>query len=175
MNRPGIRVATAVVAAAGAAVFAAPATAAAASSRPDWQPFRSSITHTAPGDPCSFGITSTPVLDGEEFRVLATHPDGSPALEQFRGPLIVRYTNDDTGTSVVRDLSGRAWFHFGSDGSFTGLFLDNGGVTVHAGNRGFPVGEWVFHGPFRVTDNGPGTREVHLFHATAENLCETLG
>jgi len=174
MRRQALRGGVVALAAAGCTALAAPAATAAPGRAPQWQPFRSSPTHTAAGDPCPFPVSTTPVRDEEEFRVLATHPDGRPALEEFRGALFVRYTNDSTGRSVVRDLSGRAFFHFGSDGTFSGLFLDNGGVTVHAGNNGFPVGEWVFHGRFRVSDDGAGSRQIELFHASAENLCDTL-
>jgi hypothetical protein len=174
MRRPRFRAGVAALATAGCALFAAPAATAAPSDLPPWQPYRSSPFTDAPGDPCPFGVSAVPVRDEEQFRTLASYPNGDPKVQEFRGPLYYRYTNQSTGKSVVRDLSGYAFFRYGQDGTFDGLFLNNGGITVHQGNHGYPAGEWVFHGQFLVTDDGSGSRHIDTFHASAENLCHTL-
>ena len=38
-----------------------------------------------------------------------------------------------------------------------------------------PAGYWVEHGQILVTDNGQGSKVIHVIHATLENLCQTLG
>src|SRR5215471_11165274 len=153
-----------------------PATAASAAtaSTAGWQPYRTAPWADAPGAVCSFGVTATPVDDEEQFRTLASYPNGDPRLQEFRGPLFVQYTNMSNGASVVRDLSGYGWFHYGSDGSIDAFIASHIGVTVYVGNSGFPPGEWVITGRSEVTVTGAGAINVRLITATAENLCQTL-
>lgn len=149
------------------------ASAATASSVP-WQPYRTAPWTDAPGAVCSFGVAATIVDDQEQFRTLASYPDGSPRLQEFRGPLFIRYTNTSTGDSVVRDLSGYAWFHYGADGGIDALIASHIGLRVPVGNTGFPAGEWVISGRSEVTVSSTGTINVRLVHATTEDLCSTL-
>ena len=163
-----------------ATVLGVPATASAATASPasdtagGWQPYRTAPWTDAPGAVCSFGVAATPVNDQEQFRTLASYPSGAPRLQEFRGPLFVQYTNMSTGASVVRDLSGYGWFHYGSDGSIDAFIASHIGVTVDVGNAGFPAGEWVISGRSEVTVSSSGAIGVRLINATAENLCQTL-
>lgn len=152
----------------------ATASAAASDSPAAWQPYRTAPWTDAPGAVCPFGVAATIVTDQEQYRTLATYPNGDPRLQEFRGPLVIRYTNQATGDSVVRDLSGYGWFHYGSDGSIDAFIASHIGVTVHVGNSGFPAGEWVITGRSEVTVSSAGAIDVRLIHATAENLCQTL-
>ena len=152
-----------------------PATASAASdSGAAWQPYRTAPWTDAPGAVCTFGVAATIVTDQEQFRTLASYPNGNPRLQEFRGPLVIRYTNQATGASVVRDLSGYGWFHYGSDGSIDAFIASHIGVTVPVGNSGFPAGEWVITGRSEVTVSSAGAIDVRLINSTAENLCQTL-
>jgi hypothetical protein len=164
-----------VLAALGGPATAGAATASAATdSSTGWQTYRTAPWTDAPGAVCSFGVAATPVVDQEQDRTLASYPNGDPQLQEFRGPLFVRYTNMSTGASVVRDLSGYGWFHYGSDGSIDAFIASHIGLTVDVGNAGFPAGEWVISGRSEVTVSSSGTIGVRLIDATAENLCQTL-
>jgi hypothetical protein len=157
------------------AVLGVPATASAASdSGVAWLPYRTAPWTDAPGAVCTFGVAATIVTDQEQFRTLASYPNGNPRLQEFRGPLVIRYTNQATGESVVRDLSGYGWFHYGSDGSIDAFIASHIGVTVPVGNSGFPAGEWVITGRSEVTVSSAGAIDVRLINSTAENLCQTL-
>lgn len=140
----------------------------------DWQPYR-----TSPADytgTCSFPVHAEAVTDEEETRIDAVLPDGSPRIQEFRGPLTMRFTNTSTGASVVRDLSGYGRLHFFADGGSTGYF--DGGVSVHfpIGNRAYPAGLYVLHGRVRVRIAPDNDRSFgSLRHATIENLCTALG
>jgi hypothetical protein len=143
---------------------------------PPWQTYRSGPLSYAAGQVCSFPLSGLPVRDGEQYRTLRYYPDGTAELNEYRGPLYVRFTNDATGRSVVRNLSGYGYFRF-ADGTGAiehALFLNNGGVTVKVGNHGFPAGYYIEHGQILVTDNGQGTRVIHVINARLENLCRTL-
>lgn len=159
------------VAGLGALTAVAPAAQAA---QPPWQPYRSAPFEDPAGDPCPFAVQATPVRDGEQYRTLSTYPDGTPKDQEFRGPLWFRYTNETTGRSVVRDLSGYAVFHYGQDGSLQADFFRHGGVTVHPGNVSYPAGEWVFNAPFYLDVDPNGNRTIVQPRPARENLCRTL-
>jgi hypothetical protein len=148
----------------------------AAAKLPPWQTYRSGSLSYPAGTVCSFTLSGTPVKDEEQYRTLQSYPDGTAELNEYRGPLYVRYTNESTGKSVVRNLSGYGYFRFGDgNASIQALFLNNGGISVSVGNQGYPSGYWVEHGQVLVTDNGQGSRVIHVIHASLENLCRTLG
>lgn len=148
--------------------------AAPAASAADWRPFRT--TPFVRTDTCPFPIRGDVVTDKEETRIDSTLPDGSPRVQEFRGPLVMRFTNTSSGRSAVRDLSGYGRIHFFADGASAGYFPDNVGVRIPIGNPGYPAGYYVMHGGVRVTIAADGTREVHAIgHPTIENLCRTLG
>jgi hypothetical protein len=171
----GRMLATAAAALITAAAYGLPSAQAATADSPGgWQPFRTTPWTDAPGSVCAFGVTTAIVDDQEQFRTLATYPDGSPELQEFRGPLVVQYTNTSSGASVVRDLSGYGWFHYGTDGSLDARIASHIDVTVPVGNTGFPPGEWVISGRSEVTIDSAGTINIRLIDATAENLCTTL-
>jgi hypothetical protein len=159
-----------------AALLATAATSAGATTHrpaPIWKPYRTQpfLEHGV----CSFDVKGVAVYDKEEVATLATFPDGSPEREEYRGPLYIRYTNVSTGKSIVRDQSGKAWVDIRSDKTQVWRVYDGHvGVGVKQGTVGFPAGEWLLHGDFRLTFNPTGTVKFDLIHATAVNLCHTL-
>ena len=160
-------------------LMAAPAASATASSSAaglQWPPYRTAPFQLAAGTRCPFALSGTPVRDRERIRTLASFPNGKPRVQQVVGPLIVRYTNTDTGTSVRRNLTGRALVTYGSDGSFT-LTLQSGhfAVGLAATDPGGP-GFFVLTGrghSLHVAANG--SRVLSLGTGRVENLCTTLG
>lgn len=146
---------------------------AAASSIP-WRPYLTKPWHDAPGKVCAFGVNITIVRHREQYRTLSSYPNGKPRLQEFRGPLFVRYANTSTGTSVVGNLSGYGWFRYPAAGGVSALVASHIGVTVHVGNQGFPAGEWVVNGQAVVIVDSTGTVNIYLFHASVENICAAL-
>jgi hypothetical protein len=157
----------------GVPAAASAATAATASSVP-WPQYRTAPWTDAPGAVCTFGVTTKILVDQEQSRTLASYPNGNSKLQEFRGPLIVRYTNTTTNESIVRDLSGYAWFRYGPTGGIDAFVASHIDVTVPVGNTGYPAGEWVLTGQSLVSIDSSGTINVQLLRATAENLCSTL-
>jgi hypothetical protein len=137
-----------------------------------WKPFRSQPFDST--NVCSFTIHGDIVEDQEEVRVDATYPDGSTKVEEFRGPLVIRFTNTSTGESVVRDVSGYAVLHFKQDGGSTWFFNGGGSIGVHFGNKATPPGSYILQGEFVLTISADGTRDIRRLHASMENLCTTL-
>ncbi len=137
-----------------------------------WTPFRTQPFDSP--DDCAFTIHGDIVEDQEEVRVDSTYPDGSTRVEEFRGPLVIRFTNTSTGRSVVRDVSGYALLHFGQGGGST-WFVDGGaGIGVPVGNKATAPGSYIVRGRFVLRLAPDGTRDIHPLHAHVENLCTTL-
>jgi hypothetical protein len=137
-----------------------------------WEPFRTQPFVST--DVCSFTIRGDIVKDEEEVRTDATYPDGSAKVQEFRGPLVIRFTNTGSGRSVVRDVSGYALLHFKQDGGSTWFFDGGGSIGVHLGNKATPPGSYILQGKFVFELSADGTRDIHRLHASMENLCTTL-
>ena len=101
---------TLVLAAAMVAVTAGTATASASGGRcgggGGWEPTSTPPFVIPAGDVCSFEVKGDIVRDREWMRTPATYPDGSPKVQDFKGVLVIRYTNTSNHRSVVRDATG---------------------------------------------------------------------
>ena len=145
-----------------------------AASKIPWKRYRTKPWHDAAGKVCAFGVNVTIVRDREQDRTLLRYPNGKPKLQEFRGPLYVRYTNTSTGKSAVGNLSGYGWFYYPASGGLDALVTSHIDVTVPVGNNGFRAGEWIVSGRALVIIDGTGAINIVLIHATAENICRTL-
>jgi len=139
-----------------------------------WQTFRTSPWTDQPGQVCAFGVAATIVKDGEQVRTLESYPDGSPEVQEFRGPLYVRYTNQSSGKSLVGDLSGFGTFTYEPDGATDADIQQHIGLTVDVGNIGWPAGEWIISGKANVTLSPAGQVSIQLDHAKADDICADL-
>lgn len=157
-----------------AVASAAPAAHSAAASTIPWKTYRTKPWYDAPGKVCAFGVKTAIVRDGEQYRTLSSYPDGSPEVQEFRGPLIVRYINASTGKSAVGNLSGYGWYYYPKSGGYDAYAPSHVGVTVPIGNRGFPAGEWIISGQSDLIVDGTGAIDIVLIHATAQDMCRTL-
>ena len=137
-----------------------------------WVPFRSG-PFTASGV-CPFTMHGDIVQDEEEVRTDATFPDGSPRIQAFRGPLVIRFTNTTNGRSAVRDVSGDARVHMFADGGSVWHFDGGFSVSVFIGNRAYPAGWYILHGKGVITVAPDNTRDLPHLHADIEDLCQTL-
>lgn len=144
-----------------------------------WIPYDQPDVTIAAGTGCDFEVFQKVLRDAEYYRVVSTYPDGTPHLKQWKGPLVMRWTNTETGKSVVVDLSGRATETDRQDGSTESLTVaDNGS---HFGAR-MPAGSNLPRGIYRVSGKGSsvrfnedGTRTITLGpHGTAVNMCGAL-
>ena len=166
---------TTALAAALVAVTAVPAAAA-----PDgggnggWGPTSTPPFVLPAGQICSFEVKGDIVADREWMRTLATFPDGKPRVQDFRGVLVIRFTNTGNGRSVVRDATGTIRVYSLADGTRIQQLHGHNALPVRAANTGFPGGDYITHGDFVVIDRPGGVREVPVQLGTMENLCKTL-
>lgn len=146
--------------------LAAPATALATS---PWQPFRASDFDLAAGTRCDFPLSGRVLQDGERIRTL------SDSRQEVKGPLVVRYINQDTGASVVRDLTGTALIDTFPDGSFRFTLLRGSlAVGLGAGDPGGPAFLVLSGRDFTIDFGADGSRTVTPGRGTTEDICTTL-
>lgn len=153
--------------------LAVPASAAAAS---PWQPFRSSPFDLPAGSRCPFELRGDIVRDRERVRTTRAFADGTPAQQEVRGPLVVRYTNVATGGSILRTLTGDALIDLRADGSIARFTLVHGHLAVGlgAGDPGGPAFLVLRGRGFTVDFASDGTRTIGLGSGQVENVCRTL-
>ena len=160
----------------GALVVAAPTGANAEGS--GWTPYEQPDIDYAAGARCDFAVHGDVVRDKEEFKDVAHWPDGTVRSQLWRGALVIRWTNLDTGESVLRDQSARALAEYRADGSIEQMTSLRG-----AFGAGLPEGSHPGKGAYVVSGRWSsvvfaedGTRSIVLGpKGKLENLCETLG
>ncbi|WP_052706679.1 hypothetical protein [Streptomyces rubellomurinus] len=177
MRTPTFRTRSAALAAAlASAVLLLAAPAAQADDDHGWQPQPGAREYDAPaGTVCPFHLHITALVDEEETKTVSRHPDGTPEKILWRGPLIKRYTNVDTGAQADRDQSGRATEYRRSDGSTLWVVPRNSHISarIHPGDPYHPAGAYVFSGGAVMLVHPDQQVEV-LAQNRVENLCETL-
>ncbi|HEU5156996.1 MAG TPA: hypothetical protein VFU43_08370 [Streptosporangiaceae bacterium] len=160
------------LASAAAALTTLAVPAAQAANAAGWVPFRTQPFTTS--GVCPFTVHGDIVRDEEEVRTDATFPDGSPRIQEFRGPLVIRFSNTATGRSAVRDVSGYGRLHNLATGGSVWYFDGGFSVRVFIGNRAYPAGWYILHGRGRLTIAPDNTRDFSHLRADVENLCDTL-
>jgi hypothetical protein len=142
-----------------------------------WIRFHQPDIRVPAGEACAFAVKEHVLFDREFFKVLATYRDGSHQAELFRGPLIMRYRNLHTGSSVVENLSGRGRVTYYRNGDFASITV----VTGHFGTS-IPSGNEQKRGLYRVggkdsslTVSHDGQRQLALGRkGTLESICPKI-
>jgi hypothetical protein len=161
-----------VVGALAVTAFTAAPSAAASGSWGPWEPTEQGPINAPAGVVCPFPVSAVPV---EQHLLLRYHYDDAGVIDGYEatGSLVGRFTNTDTGQSVVRNLSGPGTVTFGSDGSYDAVVSGNFAVFFLAGDT--PANELLILSGHTVLHGSP-TGEKTLVSSTGqtENLCETL-
>ena len=168
----------AVTALVGALVVAAPPAATSAEQGGGWTPYRQPDIAYAADERCEFAVRGEVLRDREEYKDVAHWPDGTVRSQLWRGALVIRWSNLDTGASVVRDQSARALADYRADGSLEQLTSLRGAFGAGLPEGSHPgKGAYVVSGRWSsVVQAEDGTRSITLGpRGELENLCETLG
>ncbi|MDH6140260.1 MULTISPECIES: hypothetical protein [Kitasatospora] len=163
-----------------ALALAAPAATAATPAHGDggggWHPYRTGGPFDYPaGTVCPFHLYVSVLVDQEESKTAAGYPDGSPKKELFRGPLVLRYANADSGRSVDRDQSGFGILNYLPGGYREWVIPKTSHISavVHPGDPYHATGDYLFSGGARLLIH-PGHQTQVLEQHQVENLCDTL-
>lgn len=160
--------------AATALMGAAPASAAEPVPGLGWEPAPSAPWDVAAGLRCDFAIHGEQIVDEVVKRVLSTHPDGSPKLVAYKGDLVVRVTNKDTGAAYDADASGTAVVDYRSDGSQFWSVLGPVlvGVGEDAGN--LDRGLYIVDGVYTMDISSSGYKTVIMAHGSTTDICDQI-
>jgi hypothetical protein len=154
------------------ALVGAKATSAADGSYGPWEPtYQGAITAPA-GAVCQFTVTAAPVR--EDLRV-RYHYDSAGNIDGYEatGQLIARISNDETGASVVRNLSGPGTVALYPDGSYDAEAGGNFLIFFLAQDN--PSHALVlFSGRTLLHGDANGAKTLVSHRGEVENLCDTL-
>ena len=138
-----------------------------------WEPtYQRPITAPA-GVVCPFTVTAEPVR--EDLRV-RYHYDAAGNVDGYQatGQLIARITNEETGASVVQNLSGPGTVTFNPDGSYDAVV--HGDFLVFFLWQDNPSHQLLLLSGTTLLHGGPsGAKTLVSNSGHVENLCETLG
>jgi hypothetical protein len=116
------------------------------------------------GVACDFGVDATVVRDREFYKDVGFYSDGTVRTQPWKGPLVMDFTNADSGVTIRRDLSGWAIQEYDADGAFASILIQHGNfaaVLPPGSDPGFGFyrvsGDWS-----SLTVNPDGTRTIAL-------------
>ncbi len=104
------------------------------------------------------------------------HYDAAGSVDGYQatGQLIARITNEETGASVVQNLSGPGTVTFNSDGSYDAVV--HGDFLVFLLGQDTPSHQLLLLSGTTLLHGAPsGTKTLVSNSGHVENLCETLG
>lgn len=169
-----VKMSVAVASAVAAFVAALPGSASAASgdiAPGAWEPAPQAAFEQPAGARCDFAVRVEPIVDEVRKLTLATYPDGSPQRELYRGTLIDRVTNLETGATSTADASGTALIEYGTDGSMTWYVTGPVLMGFRANGGSLPKGLWLIDGQFVVEFSPTFEKTLTMLHGTTHNLC----
>jgi hypothetical protein len=155
-----------VAAAAAGALLAVSATAARAADTTGWQATHTDPFEFAAGALCPFGLTGEILYDNEFTRAYRN-------IEEFTGPLGIRFRNVATGRTVDRDITGFIRMRHQPDGSREFDMWGNSVAPIYPGTGPQP-GDYVTHGHFVFVVHADKSRAYTVRHGTSEDVCKTL-
>ncbi|GAA1937326.1 hypothetical protein [Kitasatospora viridis] len=141
-----------------------------------WHSYHGQDTDDPAGTVCPFHLHIASLVDQEETKTVSRYPDGSPEKVLWRGPLILRYTNVDTGAHVDRDQSGRGTQYLLPDGGTLWVLPKSSHMSarIRPGNPYHAAGDYLFSGGVVLLVHADKQVQVLAQHQV-ENLCDTLG
>ena len=123
-----------------------------------------------------FGIVAD-ILVNKEYALTFSDANGDPSRVITTGRLVVRLTNPENGSSIVRNISGPGELVFHADGSTTLTASGTWFLFYVAGELGPGSEATSFINRGRVVvDTGPdGTATIRSQTGSLEDVCTTLG
>ncbi|MFG1811863.1 hypothetical protein [Streptomyces sp. NPDC049040] len=170
-------IAAVVVGAAPAAQASAPAATAATSTGTSagWVPAPSEPWDVAAGSRCDFPVHGEPIVDKVVQRVLETYPDGTAKRVVYKGDLVVRLTDTDTGAFHDADAGGTAVVDYGTDGAQTWYVLGPVLIGFAANSGNLPRGFYTIDGAYTLHFGPTGYKTLTMLHGSTDELCARIG
>ncbi|MDA3627515.1 hypothetical protein OU415_18880 [Saccharopolyspora sp. WRP15-2] len=156
-----------------AAALVAFAGSAAAEEPGEWVPAPSKPSTVPAGARCTFGVHIEQVVDEVVKRVVETYPDGLVKREEYKGALIDRVTNVDTGASVEANASAHAFLTYQPDGVVTWDWSGPVLMGFGPGQSNHEAGLYLLTGEYTV-DISDDYRLVRRADGEERDLCAEL-
>jgi hypothetical protein len=160
---------TCVAAAAAGALLAVSASTARAADADGWQRTHTDPFEFAAGALCPFGLKGDILYDNEFTR---SYQSGATRIEEFTGPLGIRFGNVTTGKTVDRDVTGFIRVLHQPDGSREFDLWGDSVAPIFPGTG--QAGDYVTHGHFVLMVHADRSREYTVRQGTSEDVCKTL-
>ena len=132
------------------------------------------VNATVPaGALCPFEVSVETLLNTEKLRTFFD-AQGDPTVALLSGRLIWRFTNTETGASIVRNISGPGRTVFHDDGSTTQIFLGRSALAFFDGEPLGPSAP-IVSGPAILDYDADGDLvSAEIRGHITEDVCETL-
>ncbi|MFF1926194.1 hypothetical protein ACFVW8_37215 [Streptomyces sp. NPDC058221] len=140
-----------------------------------WEPAPTAPFDAPAGARCDFPVHGEPVVDEVVQKVLATHPDGSPSEIAYRGALVIRVSNTDTGAFHDADASGSAVVDYHADGSQRWHAVGPVLAGIGEDDSNLPRGEQLIDGVYTLDISATGYKTLHMIHGSTDNICARIG
>ncbi|MFE9697019.1 hypothetical protein [Streptomyces sp. NPDC006270] len=148
-----------------------PASAAPAASpppAPGWEPAPSAPWDVAAGERCAFAVHGEPIVDEVVRRELPSPAEGV-TRDAYRGDLVVRVTNKETGAHYDADVSGSALVDVYASGAQ--YWRVAGPVLVGVGDGNLGRGMYVVDGVYTIGISPTGTKTVSGPVVATDSVC----
>ncbi|MFJ6510894.1 hypothetical protein ACIQMO_11690 [Streptomyces sp. NPDC091406] len=152
----------------------APATAAPPATAPrgsGWEPAPSAPWDVPAGERCAFPIHGEPIVDEVVSRELPSPAEGVTRTA-YKGDLVIRVTNKETGAHYDADASGSAVV----DGYASGaqLWRVLGPVLVGVGDGNLARGMYIVDGAYTLAVSPTGAKTVAGPVVRTDSICDRL-
>lgn len=155
-------------------LFALAAAVSAALTGTGWTPAPTPPFAQEAGVNCDFPLHAEPVVDDVVTKVLQRFPDGSVRRDAYQGDLVIRVTNDETGSSYDADVSGSAVVEHAPDGAQTWYVVGPVLLRVREDQGNVPRGLWIVDGVYRLAISATGTRTLTMVRGSLIDVCDRL-
>lgn len=142
----------------------------------EWRPAPDEGLFLPKGTYCAgFDLRTTPEFQAVRSKVTSRWSEGAARTTSYRGPLLVRATNEATGRSAVVNLSGRAEVVTRPDASIA-VYTSAGpiGMGWPQDGGGLERGFHVLKGHHVTTFAADGTRRVAMDRGPEVDVCELV-
>ncbi|MFD4022877.1 hypothetical protein ACFWRV_05040 [Streptomyces sp. NPDC058576] len=151
-----------------------PATAATPAPAPHgsgWEPAPSAPWDVAAGERCAFAVHGEPIVDEVVRRELPPPAEGV-TRSAYKGDLVIRVTNKETGAHYDADVSGTALVDVYASGAQFWRVL--GPVLVGVGEGNLPRGLYVVDGAYTLDISPTGAKRVAGPAARTDSICDRI-
>ena len=158
-----------------AGVLVLPWSLASAGGKPSREPLPNELNSFdfAAGLACSFELAGEPVISKEVVTTYPADANGDVKTE-ITGRLVARLTNVDTGTSIVRNLSGPVTIVIHPDGSHSDEFRGIGLLSLFPTDVPAGPTTLIVYGRFTGTLSPSGQFTVTSLSGRTEDVCAEL-